>query len=117
MIGLFAFFSTITRMKSATSATAAAAINAVEDHPMFCPKDGMHRNKLKNTTTRAAPGLSNPAMLFFSNAVFLMENAQIMNTATHRATHTHIMTLHPAAFMIRPPQVGPTTTAPLEISI
>ena len=57
-IGCIAFRSAKTNPTKLTKAAPSTVKKGMEPHPKFCPKEGIHSNRLKNIRIRMAPDIS-----------------------------------------------------------
>ena len=69
--------------------------NGVDVQPKFCPKDGMHRSKLKKSRIKMAPETSKFSSGLLTDTWFLEVTAQALKMLTQMVTHTHSMARHP----------------------
>ena len=116
-IGFFAFFSVIIRSNKVISVRVSTSRNGADDQPKFCPKDGTHSKRLKNTMTKKAPTRSKSFNGFLTKACLESVKKHSNKNTTHMKEEIHISMRQPKASKISPPRVGPKITAALEISI
>ena len=116
-IGFFAFFSVTISTTKVISAKVSTSRNGVDTQPKFCPKDGTHSKRLKNTMTKKAPTRSKFFKGFLTKVCLGSVKKHSNKNTTHMIEEIHISARQPEASRIRPPMVGPKITAALEISM
>ena len=95
-MGCLAFRSTRNRPAREISAAIRTPMNAAEDHPKFCPKDGIHSARLKKSTTKRAPEVSNAVKVFFAAGVWLRQSTRhTRKTAAEIPVQIQIMVRQP----------------------
>ena len=94
-MGFSARFSAYISPNRETIAPISTPMKGAELQPKFCPKEGTHSTRLKNTSTSAPPRLSKPDSPLGEGTLCSLKNKQAANMAAHMPTHTHIITRQP----------------------
>ena len=116
-IGLFAFFSIITRATNVIIVRVSTSINGVDDQPKFCPKDGTQSNRPNVTITKKAPIKSKFFIVFLTKVCLGSVKKHSKKNTIHIIDEIHISVRQLEDARISPPRVGPKITAALEINI
>lgn len=92
-IGLCACFSDMMSPASETSDRRKMKRKLGDNHPKFCPKDGIHSKRLKNATTNKVPQRSKFSIFFGEKYVLGWVIKHKIRKNTDISTQTHIRTL------------------------